>query len=211
MQARRLSANIGKQLTGTLDHFFRALDIFGLQLCIGMARSDREEYLFNLFGYCLPNAWQTLYLQDLADGKIKGYKQAKLWLKRQERVDAPKQASKLWKAVILVHNGNDIFLYDWRTFQREYYLERSKVEDWNENDECRRTMNLFPPSLRKRIVKEEQNRAKNSYTVKMMVPSTGHWKIKEWVWTKVTANAVLQSLQNAPLVTVDTEREWNLV
>ena len=72
-------------------------------------------------------------------------------------------------------------------------------------------MNLFPPSLRKRIVKEEQNRAKNSYTVKMMVPSTGHWKIKEWVWKKVTANAVLQSLQNAPLVTDDTEREWNFV
>ena len=33
----------------TLDHFFRVLDIYGLQLCVGMARSDREEYLFNRF------------------------------------------------------------------------------------------------------------------------------------------------------------------
>ena len=61
----------------TPNHFFRALDIYGLQLCIGMAKSDREEYLFNRFCYGLPKALQTLYLQDLADGKIKGYKQAK--------------------------------------------------------------------------------------------------------------------------------------
>ena len=109
----------------TLDHFFRALDIYGLQLCVGMARSDREEYLFNRFYYRLPKALQTLYLQDLADGKIKGYKHAKKWLEREERVDALEQASKLWKAVTLVHNGNEIFLYDWRDFQREYYLDVS--------------------------------------------------------------------------------------
>ena len=90
----------------TLDHFFRALDIFGLQLCVAMARSDREEYLFNRFCYCLPKALQTLYLHDLADEKIKGYKQAKKWLDREERVDAPEQASKLWKAVTLVYNGD---------------------------------------------------------------------------------------------------------
>ena len=96
----------------TLGHFFRALDIYGLQLCVWMARSDREEYLFNRFCYCLPKALQTLYLQDLADGKIKGYKRAKKWLEREERVHAPEQASKLSKAVTLVHNGNHIFLYD---------------------------------------------------------------------------------------------------
>ena len=89
---------------------------------------------------------QTLYLQDVADGKIKGYKQAKKWLEREERVDAPEQASRIEKAVTLVQNGNDIFLYDWRNFQREYYLERSKVEDWNESDECRRIISLFPSS-----------------------------------------------------------------
>ena len=100
----------------TLDHFFRALDIYGLQLGVGMARSDREEYLFNRFCYRLPKALQTLYLQDLADGKIKGYKQAKKWRVREERVDAPEQVSKLWKAVTLVHIGNDIFLYGWRDF-----------------------------------------------------------------------------------------------
>ena len=44
-----------------------------------------------------------------------------------------------------------------------------------------------------------------------MVPSTAHQKIKDWVRKKVTANAVFQSLQNAHLVTVDTEREWKLV
>ena len=193
----------------TLDHFFRALDIYGLQLCVGMTRSDREEYLFNRFCHRLPKDLQTLYLQDLADGKIKGYKQAKKWLEREERVDAPEQVSKLWKAVTLVHNGNDIFLYDWRDYQREYYLERSKVEDWYENDECRRIMNLFPSSWRKRIVKEEHKRAKNLYTAKMMVPSTTQRKIKEWVRKRVTANAVFPSLQNALLVRVDTEREWN--
>ena len=119
----------------TLDHFFRALDFDGLKLCVAMARSDREEYLFNRFCYPLPKALQTLYLQDLAHGKIKGYKQAKKLLEREERVDAPEQASKLWKALTLVHHRNDIFLYDWRNFQREYYLERSKGEDWNENNE----------------------------------------------------------------------------
>ena len=72
-------------------------------------------------------------------------------------------------------------------------------------------MNLFPSSWRKRIVKEEHKRAKNLYTAKMRVPSTAHQKIKEWVRKKVTANAVFQSLQNALLVTVDTEPEWNLV
>ena len=138
----------------TLDHLFRALDIYGLQLCVGMARSDREEYLFNQFCYRLPKALQTFYMQDLDNGKIKGYKQGKKWLEWEERVDAPEQASKLSKAVTLVHNGNDIFLYDWRDFQREYYLEHSKIEDWNENDECRLIMNVFPSSWRKRIVKE---------------------------------------------------------
>ena len=61
----------------TLDHFFQKWDIYGLQLCVGMARSDREEYLLNQFCYRLPKALQTTYLQDLADGKIKGYKQPK--------------------------------------------------------------------------------------------------------------------------------------
>ena len=178
----------------TLAHFFRAFDIFGLQLCVGMVRSDREEYLFNQFCYRLPKALQTLYLHDLADRKMKGWKQAKKWLKQELRVDAPEQASKLWKAVTLLDNGNDIFLYDWQDFQLEYYLKRSKVEDWNENDECRRIMNLFPSSWRKRIVKEENKQAMNVYTAKMMVPSTAHRKIKEWVRKKVTANEVFQSL-----------------
>ena len=195
----------------TLDHFFRALDIFGLQLCVGIARSDREEYLFNRFCYRLPKALQTLTLQDLADRKIKGYKQAKKWLEREKRVDNQEQASKLSKAVTVVQNGNEIFLYDWQDFQREYYLKRSKVEDWNENDERRRIMKLFPSSWRKTIVKEGHRRAKNSYTAKMMVPSTVHRKIKNWVRKKVTTNAVFQILQNALLVTVDTKREWNLV
>ena len=172
-----------------------------------MARSDREEYLFNRFCYCLPKALQTLYLQDLADGKIKGYKQPKKWLEREEIVDTPEQACKLWKAVTLVHNGNDIFLCDWRDFRREYYLARSKVGDWNENEECRLIMNRFPSSRRKRIVKEEHKQAKNSYTAKMMVPSTDHQKINEGVQKKVTANAVFQSLQNALLGTVDTEHD----
>ena len=39
----------------------------------------------------------------------------------------------------------------------------------------------------------------------------GSPKIKEWIRKKVIANAVFQSLQNALLVRVDTEREWNLV
>ena len=72
-------------------------------------------------------------------------------------------------------------------------------------------MNLFPSSRRKRNVKEEHKRAKNSYTAKMIVPSTAHRKIEEWLQKKVNANAVFQSLQNALLVTVDTKREWNLV
>ena len=76
----------------TLDHFFQKWDIYGLQLCVGMARSDREEYLLNRFCYRLPKALQTLYPQDFADGKIKGYKQPKKWLERKERVDTPEQA-----------------------------------------------------------------------------------------------------------------------
>ena len=172
-----------------------------------MAMSDREEYLFNWFCYRLTKALQTLYLQDLADLKIKGYKRAKKWLEREERVDARERVSKLWKAVTLVHNRTDIFLYDWRDFRREYYLERSKVEEWNENDECRRIMNVFPFSWGKGFVKEEHKRAKNSYTAKMMVPSTTHRQIKEWVRKSVTPKSVFQSLQNALLVTVDTERE----
>ena len=125
-----------------------------------MARSDREEYLFNRFCYRFPKALQTLYLQDLAEGKINGYKQAKKWLEREESVEAPEQASMLWKAVTLVHNGNDIFLYDWWDFQREYYLEGSKVEASNENDEFRCIMNLFPSLWRKRIVKKHDKWAK---------------------------------------------------
>ena len=66
-------------------------------------------------------------------------------------------------------------------------------------------MNFFPSSWLKRIVKEEHKRARNLYTAEMMVPSTAHQKIKESVRKKVTANAVFQSLQNALLVTVDTE------
>ena len=66
-----------------------------LQLSVGMARSDREEYLFNRFHYRLPKALQSLHLQELADERIKGYKQAKKWQERVERVDAPEQASKL--------------------------------------------------------------------------------------------------------------------
>ena len=100
----------------TLNRFLSALDIYDLQLCVGTARSDREEYLFNLFCYRLPKALQPLYLQNLADGKIKGYKKAKKWLERGERVEAPKEASILCKAVTLVHNSKDIFLYDWRDF-----------------------------------------------------------------------------------------------
>ena len=194
-----------------LDHFPRALGIHGQQLFVRMVRSDREEHLFNRFCYRLPKTMHTLYLQGLAEGKIKGYKQAKNWLEREERVHAPEQASTLWKAVTLVHNRNDIFLYQWRYFQREYYVKRAKVENWNGNDECCRIMNLFPSSWRKRIVKEEHQRAKNSYSAKMKVPSTAHWKIKEWVRKKVSAKAVFQSLQNTLLVTVDTKRECNLV
>ena len=48
--------------------------------------SDREEHLFNWFCYRLPKALQTVYLHDLADGKIKGYKQAKKWLEREEEL-----------------------------------------------------------------------------------------------------------------------------
>ena len=86
-----------------------ALDISGLQLCVGMARSDREEYLFNRFCYRRPKALHTLYLKDLGNGNIKGSKQAKKWLQLEERVYAPEQPSKPWKAVTLVHNENDIF------------------------------------------------------------------------------------------------------
>ena len=191
----------------TVDHFFRALDIYGLQLCVGMARSDREEYIFNRFCNCLQKALQMLYLQGMADGKIKGYKQDKKWLEPEETVDATEQASKLWKAVTVVANGNVIFLYDSGDLQRDYYLEPSKVEDWTENDECCRIMNLFPSSWLTRNVKEEPKRARNWYTAKMMVPITVHQKIKEWVGEKVTANAVFQRLQDALLVTVDTKRE----
>ena len=81
----------------TLDHFFGALDIYGLQLCVGRAGSDGGEYLFDRFFHRLRKAMQRLYLQDLAHGNIKGYKQAKKWLEREERVDAPEQASKLWR------------------------------------------------------------------------------------------------------------------
>ena len=59
-------------------------------------------------------------------------------------------------------------------------------------------------------MKEEQKRAKNSYTAKMMVPSTAHRKIKKKFHKTVTANAVFQRLQKALLVTGDTKREWNL-
>ena len=116
----------------TTDHFFQAMHINGLQLCVGTARSDREEYLFHRFCYRLPKALQMLYLKDLANGKIKGYKQAKQWLEREETVNAPEQASKLWKAVYLIHNRIDIFLYDWQHSQGYYYLEPQKVGDWNE-------------------------------------------------------------------------------
>ena len=72
-------------------------------------------------------------------------------------------------------------------------------------------MSLFPSSWRKEIVKQEDKRAKKSYTANVMVPSTAHRKIKELVRKNVTANTVFQSLHKALLVTVDTEREWKLV
>ena len=44
-------------------------------------------------------------------------KDARMWLKEQERPDAPQVAPKTWRAIKLQHGGKDICQQEWRHFR----------------------------------------------------------------------------------------------
>ena len=96
-----------------------------------MDRADAERYVFKRFRYRLPEVLQELYFMATKEGKIKTLKEAKKWLKEQQRVDAAQVAAKRWKAIKLQHDGREIRLRDWRDFRGQYTLFRRNVEDWN--------------------------------------------------------------------------------
>ena len=81
-------------------------------------------------------------------------------------------------------------------------LLRRNVEDWNEDDEQSRLLNLLPDAWLKRAVKGEAKRAKSNHTVKMMHDKEHHKKVVNWRRAKVAREFKRQSLRNALLITI---------
>ena len=179
-----------------------------------MDPADAGKYVFKQFRYRLPEVLQELYFVATKEGKIKTLKEAKKWLNKQERVDAPQVAAKRWKAIKLQHDGREIRLRNWRDFRGQYTLSRRNVEDWNEGDEQARLLSMLPEAWIKRVTKEEAKRAKSNHTVKMMLPKEYHTNVVAWTRKNVTRDVKRHSLPNALLITVTGDREktamWHL-
>ena len=179
-----------------------------------MHPADAEKYVFKRFRWRLPEVLQELYFVATKEGKIKTLKEAKKWLKEQERVDAPQVAAKRWKAIKRQHEGREIRLRDWRDFWGQYTLFRRNVEDWNEGDEQARLLSMLREAWIKRVTKEEAKRAKSNHTVKMMLPKKYCTNMVAWTRKNVTRDVKRHSLQNALLITVTGDREktamWRL-
>ena len=188
-----------------LDLFLEKLDDWGVTVTEDMPPADAEKYVFRRFRYRLPKVLQELYFVATKEGKIKTLKEAKKWLNKQERVDAPQVAAKRWKSIKLQHDGREICLRDWRDFRGKYTLFRRNVEDWNEGDE---------QAWIKRVTKEEAKRAKSNHTVKMMLPKEYHTNVVAWTRKNVARDVKQHSLRNALLITVSGDREktamWRL-
>ena len=179
-----------------------------------MDPADAEKYVFKRFRYRLPEVLQELYFVATKEGKIKTLKEAKKWLNKQERVDAPQVAVKPWKAIKLQHDGREIRLRDWRDFRGQYTLLRRNVGDWNEGDEQARLLSMLPEAWIKRVTKEEAKRAKSNHTVRMMLPKEYHTNVPAWTRNNVARDVKRHFLRTALLITVTGDREqtamWRL-
>ena len=112
-----------------------------------------EKYVFKRFRWRLLEVLHKLYFVAAMEGKITTLREAKRWLKEQERADAPQAAAKRWRAIKLQHDGRKIRLRDWLEFQGQYILLCRNMEDWNEGDEQSRLLNLLPDAWVERITK----------------------------------------------------------
>ena len=197
-----------------LDRFLEKLDDWGVTVTEDMDLADAEKYVFRRFRYPLPEVLQELYFVATKEGKIKTLKEAKKWLNKQERVDAPQVDAKRWKSIKLQHDGREIRLRDWRDFRGQYTLFRRNVEDRNEGDEQARLLSMLPEAGTKRVTKEEAKRAKSNHTVKMMLPKEYHTNVVAWTRENVARDVKRHSLRNALLITVWGDREktamWRL-
>ena len=197
-----------------LDRFLEKLDDWGMTVTEDMDPADAERYVFKRFRYRLPEVLQELYFMATKEGKIKTLKEAKKWLNKQERVDAPQVAAKRCKVIKLQHDGREIRLRDWRNFRGQYTLFRRNVEDWNEGDEQARLLSMLPEAWIKRVTKEGAKRAKSNHTVKMMLPKEYHTNVVAWTRKNVARDVKRHSLRNALLITVTGDREktamWRL-
>ena len=197
-----------------LDRFLEKLDDPGVTVTEDMDPADAEKYVFRRFRYRLPEVLQELYFVATKEGKIRTLNEAKKWLNKQERVDAPQMAAKRWKSIKLQHDGREIRLRDWRDFRGQYTLFRRNVEDWNEADEQALLLSMLPEAWIKRVTKEEAKRAKSNHTVKMMLPKEYHTNVVAWTRKNVARDVKWHSLRNALLITVSGNREktamWRL-
>ena len=197
-----------------LDTFLGKLDDWGMTVTEDMDPAEAEKYVFKRFRWSLPEVLQELYFVATKEGKIKTLKEAKKWLKEQERVEAPQVAAKRWKAIKFQRDGREIRLRNWRDFRGQYTLFRRNVEDWNEGDEQARLLFMLPEAWIKRVTKQEAKRAKSNHTIKRMLPKEYHTNVLAWTKKNVTQNVKRHSLRNAPLITVTGDREktamWRL-
>ena len=204
----------GHQAPLNLDRFLEKLNGWGMTVNEDMDPAEAEKYVFKRFRYRLPEVLQELHFVATKEGKMKTLKEAKKWLNKQERVDAPQVAAKRWKAIKLQHDGQEIRLRDWRDFRGQYTLFRRNVEDWNEGDEQARLLSMLPKAWIKRVTKGEAKRAKSNHAVKMMLSEEYHTNVVAWTRKNVTRDVKQHSLRNALLITVTGNREktamWRL-
>ena len=190
-----------------LDRFLEKLDDWGMTVTEDMDPAEAEKYVIKQFRWRLPEVLQKLYFVATKQGKIETLNEAKKRLNEQERVDAPKVASKRWRAIKLQHDGREIRLRDWRDFRGQYNLFGRSVEDWNEGDKQARLLSMLPEAWIKRVTKEEAKRATFSHTFKMMLPKEHHPKVLAWTNKHVARDVKRRELRNALLFTVTGDRE----
>ena len=190
-----------------LDRFLEKLDDWGMTVTEDMDPAEAEKYVFKRFRWRLPEVLQELYFVATKEGKIKTIKEAKKWLKEQERVDAPQVAAKRWRAIKLQHDGRETRLRDWRDFRGQYTLFRRNVEDWNEGDKQARLLSMLPEAWIKRGTKEEAKTAKFNHTIKMMLPREYHPNVLAWTKKHLARDVKRRELQNALLITIKGDRE----
>ena len=111
-----------------LDRFLEKLDDWGMTVTEDMDPAEAEKYVFKRFRWRLPEVLEELYFMAIKEGKINTLKEAKKWLNKQERVDAPQVAAKRWRAIKLQHDGQKIRLRDWQDFRGQYTLFCRTVE-----------------------------------------------------------------------------------